>query len=144
METTCQHLAALLPTSSRREAKRAITAARLSGLPDDEISEALAYHTGWPATKVSALIASAETAADAEDRLIQESRLAVRRSRAQIRRDEREQTLRYGVALTGRSYPVRADLRALGCVWSPDRRCWLAPDEALARSAQAMIDGRGA
>jgi hypothetical protein len=49
------------------------------------------------------------------------------------------------VEITGNTYGVRDQLKALGCKWSAARKCWLAPP-AVAAQAQALVPaskGRG-
>jgi hypothetical protein len=43
-----------------------------------------------------------------------------------------------GVMITGNTYPVREQLKALGGVWSQARKAWFVP-EARAQEAQALV-----
>ena len=40
----------------------------------------------------------------------------------------------------GNTYPVRADLKALGAKWNPSERAWYVAGEAARRKAQAIVD----
>jgi hypothetical protein len=42
--------------------------------------------------------------------------------------------------ITGNTYPVRAELKALGGIWSKDRQGWLVPDDR-AEDARAIVAG---
>lgn len=42
------------------------------------------------------------------------------------------------VEITGNTYGVRQQLKALGCKWSAARKCWLAPP-SIAEQAQALV-----
>jgi hypothetical protein len=43
------------------------------------------------------------------------------------------------IEITGNTYGVREKLKALGCKWSAARKCWLAPTEAIAEQARAIV-----
>lgn len=43
------------------------------------------------------------------------------------------------IELRGNTYPIRQQLKALGCRWDKERRIWLAPPEA-AKQAQDLVD----
>lgn len=45
--------------------------------------------------------------------------------------------------ITGNTYPVKDQLRALGCKWDAARKCWMAPDE-IAAKALALVSGQPA
>jgi len=47
------------------------------------------------------------------------------------------------VMLEGNAYLVRHQLKAIGCYWNPDDRCWMAP-ESRQEQAQAIIDNANA
>jgi hypothetical protein len=40
--------------------------------------------------------------------------------------------------ITGNTYPVRAELKALGATWSKDQQGWLVPDDR-AEAARAIV-----
>lgn len=42
--------------------------------------------------------------------------------------------------ITGNTYPVRAELKALGGTWSKVQQGWLVPDDR-AEEARALVDG---
>jgi hypothetical protein len=42
------------------------------------------------------------------------------------------------VIIKGNTYPVRRELRALGCDWDKAGKCWLAPD-AVAEQAKSLV-----
>ena len=44
------------------------------------------------------------------------------------------------VAITGNTYPVKDQLKALGGRWDADRKAWMVP-EAKAAEAQALVHG---
>lgn len=44
------------------------------------------------------------------------------------------------VAISGNTYPVKDQLRALGGRWDADRKAWMVP-EAAAAKAQALVAG---
>lgn len=43
--------------------------------------------------------------------------------------------------VVGRTYPVRDTLKANGCLWDKNRKCWVAPDQATMERMQAVVDG---
>lgn len=44
------------------------------------------------------------------------------------------------VAITGNTYPVKDQLKALGARWNPDTKSWLVPDNK-AEQARALVSG---
>lgn len=42
--------------------------------------------------------------------------------------------------VTGDTYELREQLKAMRCTWDADHRCWLAPDAGVQASAQALAD----
>lgn len=40
--------------------------------------------------------------------------------------------------LTGATYPVRDQLKALGAIWNPEQRGWMVPDDKL-EEATALV-----
>ncbi len=44
------------------------------------------------------------------------------------------------VAITGNTYPVKDQLKALGGRWNPDRKCWMVPEQNAA-AAQGLVAG---
>lgn len=47
------------------------------------------------------------------------------------------------VAITGNTYPVRTQLRALGGEWNAAEKAWMVPEERVAE-ARALVSNRGA
>lgn len=47
------------------------------------------------------------------------------------------------VAITGNTYPVRTQLRALGGEWNAAEKAWMVPEERAAE-ARALVSNRGA
>lgn len=45
------------------------------------------------------------------------------------------------VAITGHTYYVRKDLKALGARWDPERKAWMIPS-SLADKARRIVQGR--
>jgi hypothetical protein len=43
------------------------------------------------------------------------------------------------IEITGNTYGVRKKLKAMGCKWSPARKCWTAATPELAAQAQAIV-----
>lgn len=41
--------------------------------------------------------------------------------------------------ITGNTYPVKEQLRALGCVWGSREKCWFAPDEETLAKARGIV-----
>lgn len=47
--------------------------------------------------------------------------------------------------ITGNTYSVRDQLKALGCIWLASRKVWVAPTDDVAAKAKALVPaGRGA
>lgn len=44
------------------------------------------------------------------------------------------------VAITGNTYPVKDQIKALGGRWNGDRKAWMVPDDK-AEEAQALVSG---
>lgn len=44
------------------------------------------------------------------------------------------------VAITGNTYPVKDQIKALGGKWNADRKAWMVPDDKAAQ-AQALVSG---
>lgn len=159
--TTCQSLAALTGAASNRDAERAATVARLTGLPDEEIAAAIAERTGWSAGKIERILRLATTAEDEERRLLDLSRSEIERHRRRVRddliaiREEERQRLaeaaadlaaiRRGGALWGQAEPVADQLDAMGCrrVMRDGLLFWLPPSEEIRVQAQSLIVAAG-
>jgi hypothetical protein len=47
-----------------------------------------------------------------------------------------------GYKVTGNTFPVKDQLKALGCVWGPMEKCWYAPTEEIQVKAWAIVDAR--
>lgn len=45
-------------------------------------------------------------------------------------------------AVSGNTYPVKDQIKALGGRWNPDRKVWMVPD-AVADEAQRLVAGAG-
>ena len=45
-------------------------------------------------------------------------------------------------AITGNTYAVRNQLKALGGRWSPSRQCWMVPDDK-AEEAKRLVEAAG-
>jgi hypothetical protein len=48
------------------------------------------------------------------------------------------------VPITGNTYPVKDRLKALGCRWNSDNKCWMAPDAETAAKANAIVNQQAA
>jgi len=44
------------------------------------------------------------------------------------------------IAISGNTYPVKDQIKALGGKWEPDRKCWMVP-EAKAEQARQIVAG---
>lgn len=44
--------------------------------------------------------------------------------------------------VTGNTYPVKEQLKQLGCVWGKSERCWFAPDKETQAKAQELVGGK--
>ncbi len=44
----------------------------------------------------------------------------------------------------GNTYPVKDQLKAMGCRWSKISECWVTEDEAVRAKAQALVDAQPA
>ncbi len=44
--------------------------------------------------------------------------------------------------ISGKTYPVRKELRAIGGVWDKDRNVWIVPDERAAEARELLEIGR--
>ena len=44
------------------------------------------------------------------------------------------------IAITGNTFPVKHQIKALGGKWNPDQKCWMVPSEK-ADEARALVSG---
>ena len=45
--------------------------------------------------------------------------------------------------ISGNTYPVKDQLKALGCKWSPNKKCWITSNEQVYRTAMELVHGAG-
>jgi len=45
--------------------------------------------------------------------------------------------------ITGNTYPVKDQLKAIGCRWSVQQKCWTTTSEAIYRQGMALVNGTG-
>ena len=53
-----------------------------------------------------------------------------------------EPTEAVSIEIRGNTYPVKDQLRSLGCRWNPAGKCWMATP-AIADAARAIVAGNG-
>ena len=53
--------------------------------------------------------------------------------------DEMRVAVAQGMSVLGDSYPVKDELKSIGCSWCAAAKCWVAPTEAVLKEARKIV-----